>query len=131
MSDNEKTAVEQLCEMMEAKYTRLMNVVYGLVIVILGAGAIQFVSFGEVKAQAKITQERTDLIWRDYMPTIFMEGIMKTYSLQTQSIVAKFGGDAEIVRKENEKFDELRKELLNNLQIMRGGMTSTIRSVKE
>ena len=130
MSDHEKTAVEQLCETMDAKYNRLMNLVYGLIFVIVGAGAIQFVTFGEVKAQASITQKRTDLIWGDYMPTIFMEGIMKTYSLQTQSIVAKFGGDAEIVRKENEKFDELRSELLNNLQAMRGGMTSITRSIK-
>jgi len=130
MSEHEKTAVEHLCDTMDAKYNRLMQVVYGLIFVILAAGAIQFVSFGEVRNELKTTTMRTNEIWKDYMPTIFMEGIMKTYSLQTESIVAKIGGDQRVIERENKKFDELRSELLNNLQAMRGGMTSTTRGLK-
>lgn len=130
MSDHEKTALENLVTTMESKYNQLLKVAYGLVIVILGAGAIQFVSFGEVRKELETTTFRTNEIWKDYMPTIFMEGIMKTYSLQTESIVAKIGGDQRVIERENRKFDELRSELLNNLQAMRGGMTSTTRGLK-
>jgi hypothetical protein len=77
-------------------------------------------------------QERKIMyMWRDYMPAIFMEGLMKTYSLQTEALLAEINDDPEKTKIVNVKFDDLRKELLNNLQEMRGGMTSITRSVSD
>jgi len=79
----------------------------------------------------KEQERKIEYMWKDYMPTVFMDGMMRTYSLQTQSIVAEIGGDPVKVKVQNEKFDELRKELLNTLQQLRGGPTSITRSIKQ
>lgn len=101
------------------------SLVTSLFMILLTVGIVSTVAINVY--QDKEQERKLMYIWGDYMPTIFMEGMMKTYSLQTETIVARMGGDPEQIKKENERFDALRTELLNNLQKMRGGMTSITR----
>ena len=99
-----------------------------LFMVILQGGLLVTVALNTEKDKEQ--ERKIEYMWRDYMPVVFMEGFMKTYSYQTQALIAEIGGDPAKIKLQNEKFDELRKELLNNLQLMRGGPTSITRSIK-
>lgn len=131
MSEHEKTAIETLLTVMDEKYNQLLKVVYGLVIVIIGAGAIQFVTFGELKSDVKNNIARTDYIWKEFVPTMFLEGFAQNQNYQTQEIVATLTGDKAKVKEINDKYIEFQKTMINNLIQMRGGMSNTTRSIKQ
>jgi len=131
MSEHEKSIVEQYCERMDQKHSRLLNVIYALIAVILGAGAIQFVSFGELKSQVATTTAKVTTMERDYVPTWYMTGMTKLYTLNTEKIVAS------VSKKDDSEVKKINEEFLNTVEIMqdnfirlRGGMTQTTRSVQ-
>jgi hypothetical protein len=99
-----------------------------LFMVILQGGLLVTVTLNTEKDKE---QERKIMyMWRDYMPTVFMEGMMKTYAYQTEAIVATLNGDNAKIKELNARYDGLRTEMLNNLQLMRGGPNSITRSLK-
>ena len=75
-------------------------------------------------------EKKIDFIGRDYVPAIFLDGIMRSYDYQTKEIIATLGGDEKTVNEMHIKYNELRRDMLNMMQGMRGGMTSTTRSIQ-
>jgi hypothetical protein len=131
MSEQEKSIVEQYCKKMDDRYLSLMKVIYGLIIVILGAGAIQFVSFGATKNQVESLQKSVDFVSKDYIPTMFLEGLLKNQNYQTQEIVSTINGDKQRVKEINEKYIDFQKTMLNNFIQQRGGYTNITRGGKK
>jgi hypothetical protein len=131
MSENDKSIVEDYCNRMDKKYNRLMNVIYGLMIAIVGAGAVQFITFGEVKSQVKTSAKQIDFIGKDYIPTMFLEGFAKNQNYQTEEIVATIKGDHEKIKEINEKYIDFQKTMINSLIQMRGGISNVTRSAKK
>jgi hypothetical protein len=129
MSDQEKGIVEEYCQKMDARHNKLMNVIYGLIVVILGAGAIQFVSFGEVKAQTVAIQGTVDFINKNYVPTIFLEGMQQNYAYQLEEIVATFTGDKEQIREISKKYADFQQAMIKQMISMKGGISSQTRSI--
>jgi hypothetical protein len=129
MGEKEQSDFQCLCEQFDKKIGVLMKVIYGLMTLLLGGSIILLVTFGEVKAQTTENTRRVDYIWRDYMPTIFMSGIMKSYDIQTEAIVGALNGDRVKIKEVNEQYSEFRKEMLNTLQQMRGGNTGVTRGI--
>jgi len=127
MSEQEKSIVEQYCKKMDDRYSNLMKVIYGLIIVILGAGAIQFVSFGATKNQVESLQKSVDFVSKDYIPTMLLEGLLKNQNYQTQEIVATINGDKQEVKAINDKYLDFQKTMINNFIQLRGGYTNITR----
>ena len=130
MSETDKSIVESYCAKMDERYSKLMNVIYGLVFVIVGAGAIQFVSFGATKNQVEFNTKKLDFIGRDYFPTMLMEGFAKNQNYQTEEIVATINGDKAKIKEINKKYIDFQNTMITNLIQMRSGMTNVTRGGK-
>ncbi|MGE5457299.1 MAG: hypothetical protein ACM3RX_02990 [Methanococcaceae archaeon] len=130
MSEHEKSVVEEYCKKMDTRHSLLMKVIWGLLVLFFGAGLIQFVTFGELKAQVKETDEKLQFIDRNYVPTIFLEGMQQNYSYQLQEIVATFTGDENKVRIISQKYNEFQQTMIKQMIGVKGGISSTTRSIK-
>jgi hypothetical protein len=118
------------CEQMDNKYNKLIKVIYGLVIAIMGAGALQFITFGEVKAQVIESKDQLEFINKNYVPTIFLDGFIQNQNYETQEIVATIHGDPEKVKEVCEKYLRFQKTMINQMIEFRGGITPTTRSLQ-
>ena len=119
------------CEKMDARHRKLMNVIYGLIITIIGAGVIQLVSFGEVRAQVASNTKIVNFVSSDYTPTWYMEGMSELFSIHTRQISAIVGKDKIEIESLNADFQRTVKIMQDNFIRMRGGMTNTTRSAKQ
>lgn len=131
MSEQEKSIVEEYCKKMDERHSKLMNVIYALILAFIGAGAIQFVSFGEVKAQAKETAAKVDFINQNYVPTLFLEGMLQNYMFYTQEMVAKVTGDKGELKEVGEKYIMFQSEMVKQMIQSRGGISSQTRGSKK
>lgn len=118
-------------EQNDIKYKRLMNVIYGLIITILGAGILQFISFGEVKAQVGTNAKLLQFISSDYTPTWYMTGMTELFAIHTEQIGAIIQGNESQIKKLNEDFQKTIKIMQDNFIRMRGGVTDATRSIKK
>jgi hypothetical protein len=134
MSVEEQSRVEDLvakyCRTMDDRHKNLIKIIWALVIVILGAGAIQFVSFGEVKAQSKSNADKIEFIDKNYIPSIFLEGMQQNYSYQLEEIVAVFTGDKEKVKDISRKYSDFQITMMRQLSQQKGSIPGTTRSIK-
>lgn len=130
MSEQDKTIVEVYCKKMDIKYNNLLKVCYALIVAILAAGAVQFITFGEVKSQVSFNTGRLNTVWKDYIPTMFLEGFVQNQNYQTEEIVATMEGDKARIREINKKYLDFQKTMINQMIQMRGGTSSATRSIK-
>jgi hypothetical protein len=127
MNEHDKSIVEAYCDKMDKKYNRLMNIIYGLIVAIVSAGAIQFISFGEAKAQIRINTEKLLFIDRNYVPTVFLDGFVQNQNYQTQEIVATIHGDPIKIKEINDKYLEFQKTMINQMIKFRDGISNVER----
>lgn len=127
MSEHDKSIVEEYCKKMDERHANLMKIIWSLILVFIAAGAIQFVTFGELKAQVKESDDKLHFIDKNYVPTIFLEGMQQNYSYQLQEIVATFTGDKEKVRSISAKYNEFQQTMIKQMISMKGGINSTVR----
>lgn len=73
--------------------------------------------------------EKLQVVYKDYVPMWFMEGLQKNNDYRTEEIIATLKGDVDEIKKINQKYIDFQKTMINNLIIMRGGMTTTVRSI--
>jgi cytochrome c biogenesis factor len=119
------------CKEFDTKVNRLVNIIYGLITLFLAGSLALFVTFGELKAQTREDERKIEIIWKDYMPAMYLEGFAKNQNYQTQEIVATIKGDKEAVKEINAKYIDFQKTMLDNMIRSRGGIVNTTRGGKK
>jgi tetrahydromethanopterin S-methyltransferase subunit G len=119
------------CKEFDTKVNRLVNIIYGLLTLFIAGSLALFVTFGELKAQTNEIERKVEFVWKDYMPSMYLEGFAKNQNYQTQEIVATIKGDKEAVKEINAKYIDFQKTMLDNMIKARGGVTNNVRGVKK
>ena len=119
------------CKEFDTKVNRLVNIIYGLLTLFIAGSLALFVTFGELKAQTNEIERKIEFVWKDYMPSMYLEGFAKNQNYQTQEIVATIKGDKEAVKEINAKYIDFQKTMLDNMIKARGGVTNNVRGVKK
>ena len=106
-----------------------------LVLIILqGANLVGVaINRSDIKYNAKSSRtisDKVDMMYKDYVPMWFLEGLQQNTNYQTEEIIATMNGNAAKVKEINKKYITFQKTMLNNMAQMRGGYTSITRSVK-
>ena len=119
------------CKEFDTKVNRLVNIIYGLITLFIAGSLALFVTFGELKAQTNEIERKVEFVWKDYMPSMYLEGFAKNQNYQTQEIVATIKGDKEAVKEINAKYIDFQKTMLDNMIRSRGGIVNTTRGGKK
>ena len=103
-------------------------IIIGLIMIILQGANLVGVAVNRVDIVNNA--EKLDLVYKDYVPMWFLEGMQKNNDYKTEEIIATLSGDKEQVKKINTKYIEFQNIMMNNLIKMRGGRTMVTRSGK-
>lgn len=128
MSEQDKTIVQEYCDKLDKRYARLLHVIYGLVVCIIGAGAIQFVSFGANKRDTETLGKQVEFINNNYIPTLFLDGILENQNFKNEELVLKFtGAKKEDIDALGTKYKEFQTFMIDQMIKYRQGVTTTTR----
>jgi len=103
-------------------------IIVGLIMIILQGANLVGVAVNRVDIVNNA--EKLDVVFKDYVPMWFLEGLQKNNDYKTEEIIATLSGDKEQVKKINTKYIEFQNIMMNNLIKMRGGRTMITRSGK-
>ena len=103
-------------------------IIVGLIMIILQGANLVGVAVNRVDIVNNV--EKLDMVFKDYVPMWFLEGLQKNNDYKTEEIIATLSGDKEQVKKINAKYIEFQNIMMNNLIKMRGGKTMIARSGK-
>jgi len=103
-------------------------IIIGLIMIILQGANLVGVAVNRVDIVNNA--EKLDLVYKDYVPMWFLDGMQKNNDYKTEEIIATLSGDKEQVKKINTKYIEFQNIMMNNLIKMRGGRTMVTRSGK-
>ena len=121
---------------MEKKDNGSRNLLISAIVLIILQGANLVgvaVNRTDIRHNAELAKEsfiKVDMVYRDYVPMWFMEGLQRNTNYQTEEIIATMKGDISKVKEINNKYMEFQRTMLNNLAQMRGGYSMTTRSIK-
>jgi hypothetical protein len=121
---------------MEKKDNGSRNILISAIVLIILQGANLVgvaVNRTDIRHNAELAKEsfrKVDMVYNDYVPMWFMEGLQRSTNYQTEEIIATIKGDMSKVKEINNKYMEFQRMMLNNLAQMRGGYSTTTRSLK-
>jgi hypothetical protein len=134
MSEHDQSILQEFYEKLKTQNKILIKVVWGLLAILLGGSVLLFVSFGEVKTQTKVTTDLLQFVSRDYTPIWYTEGMTELFTLHTEKVVSVLRGNSIMssdIKKIDEDFLHTIKIMQDNFARMRGGTTSTSRSIHD
>ena len=98
-----------------------------IITILLQSGIVAGMAIHGVRIER--TEERVEMINKNFIPTFFLEGLILNMNYQTEEIVATMNGDAEKIHKINEKYIQFQKTMIKNLNDMRGSITNETRGL--
>lgn len=75
--------------------------------------------------------KKVEVMWSEYVPMWFLEGITQNTNYQTEELIATIQGDQTKVKEINAKYIEFQKTMINNMIKMRGGTTMQSRGISK
>lgn len=113
----------------DKRYYRMRNTFISFIAVILSVFLSSWYLSGVRIGKLEKSMETLEFVAKDYMPAWYGQNMVRLMDLHTEKVIATLKGNTEEVKRIDAEFEEVIKIMQDNFIRMRGGMTTTTRSI--